>query len=206
MQLGVSPSRCSCASRAWKKSWLWDSSSPRGLSGTWPKSSPFISAAPPPTPCSPQRGGRDAHRPLARRGRRHLEVSYSSGGLCAGSGGRDLPLAPVTSTLTLNPDRPPLMDRLPDAQSVFQATGGTPVALASPDGSYLHERRRRRPAQRHGQVIGAGPAGKAPFRGIGSLLSGRVGLRDGPEAARAGLPLLAQSPPPPPWPSNSPRK
>src|SRR5271157_3271715 len=76
---------------------------------------------------------------LSRRGRRHLEVSYSSCGLCAKEAVAEIcqKLAPVTSPLTLSPQQLlTLMASLPDVQSIFQVTGGThAVALASPDGN-----------------------------------------------------------------------
>src|SRR3974377_703382 len=58
---------------------------------------------------------------LARRGRRHLEVSYSSCGLCAKEAIAEIcrKVTPVASTLTLSPHQLlTLMGRLPGVQAV----------------------------------------------------------------------------------------
>jgi FdhD protein len=75
---------------------------------------------------------------LGRRGRRRLEVSYSSCGLCAKVAVAEIcqKLPPVASDLSIaSLQLLALMSLLPEAQPVFQETGGThAVALASPDG------------------------------------------------------------------------
>ncbi len=132
---------------------------------------------------------------LARRGRRHLEVSYSSCGLCAKEAVAEIcqKLAPVTSSLTLSPDQLlTLMARLPAGQPVFQATGGThAVALANPDGGIFMS---AEDVGRHNamdKVIGRALLEKRHFGELVALLSGRISLEMALKAARAGLPLLA---------------
>ena len=132
---------------------------------------------------------------LERRGRRHLEVSYSSCGLCAKEAVGEIcrKVAPLISTLTLSPERLlALMARLPDAQAVFQATGGThAVALASPDG---HVFLSAEDVGRHNamdKVIGRALLEKRDFGELVALLSGRISFEMALKAARAGLPLLA---------------
>ena len=92
---------------------------------------------------------------LARRGRRHLEVSYSSCGLCAKEAVSEIvsKVPPVTSDLTVTPEALlSLMERLqagPD--HLYRDTGGTHgVALADAGRRFLLPRRRRGPPQRHG--------------------------------------------------------
>jgi FdhD protein len=132
---------------------------------------------------------------LKRRGRRHLEVSYSSCGLCAKETVAAIraKTTPVASTLTLSPDRLlALMARLPDVQAVFQATGGThAVALASPDGQVFLS---AEDVGRHNamdKVIGRALLEKRPFGDLVALLSGRISFEMALKAARAGLPILA---------------
>jgi FdhD protein len=132
---------------------------------------------------------------MQRRSRRHLEVAYSSCGLCAkeavGEICRKVP--PVTGALTMKPDELlALMARLPEAQAVFQATGGAhAVALASPDGRVFLS---AEDVGRHNamdKVIGRALLEKRDFGGLAALLSGRPSFEMALKAARAGLPLLA---------------
>lgn len=132
---------------------------------------------------------------LQRRGRRHLEVSYSSCGLCAKEAVDEIcrKVAPVTSTLTLSPDRLlALMARLPEVQSVFQTTGGTHgVALATPDGRVFLS---AEDVGRHNamdKVIGRALLEKRDLRGMVALLSGRISFEMALKAVRAGVPILA---------------
>jgi FdhD protein len=132
---------------------------------------------------------------LKRRGRRHLEVSYSSCGLCAKLAVDEIcrQTTPVVSSLTLSPDRLlALMARLPGVQAVFQATGGThAVALASPDGQVFLS---AEDVGRHNamdKVIGRALLEKRPFKDLVALLSGRISFEMALKAARAGLPILA---------------
>ena len=132
---------------------------------------------------------------LARRGRRHLEVAYSSCGLCAKETVDEIrrKVAPVASTLTLSPDvLLALIDRLLGAQPVFQATGGThAVALASPDGRVFLS---AEDVGRHNamdKVIGRALLEKRKFGELVALLSGRLSFEMALKAARAGLPILA---------------
>jgi FdhD protein len=132
---------------------------------------------------------------LERRGRRHLEVAYSSCGLCAkeavGEISRTVPA--VTSPVTIAPATlSALMDRLHDFQTVFQATGGThAVALASPDGRIFI------PAEdvgRHNamdKVIGRAVFTRQDFSNLVALLSGRISFEMALKCIRAGLPVLA---------------
>jgi FdhD protein len=132
---------------------------------------------------------------MERRGRRHLEVSYSSCGLCAkeavGEICRKVP--PVASTLSLSPEQLlALMARLPEVQPLFQATGGThAVALASPDGQVFMS---AEDVGRHNamdKVIGRALLEKRHFGELVALLSGRISFEMALKASRAGLPLLA---------------
>ena len=132
---------------------------------------------------------------LERRGRRHLEVAYSSCGLCAKEAVEEIcrKVMPVSSPLTLGPGQvAALMARLPDAQAVFQATGGThAVALASPDGRIFLS---AEDVGRHNamdKVIGRALLEKRGFGELIALLSGRISFEMALKAARAGLPLLA---------------
>ncbi len=132
---------------------------------------------------------------LARRGRRHLEVSYSSCGLCAKEAVDEIcrKVTPVSSTLTLSPDKLlALMARLPEVQTVFLATGGThAVALASPDGQVFLS---AEDVGRHNamdKVIGRALWEKRNFGEMVALLSGRISFEMALKAVRAGLPILA---------------
>jgi FdhD protein len=132
---------------------------------------------------------------LNRRGRRHLEVAYSSCGLCAKEAVDEIcrKISPVASTLTLSPDQLlALMARLPEAQPVFRATGGThAVALASPDGRVFLS---AEDVGRHNamdKVIGRALLEKRNFGELVALLSGRISFEMALKAARAGLPVLA---------------
>jgi FdhD protein len=132
---------------------------------------------------------------MQRRGRRHLEVAYSSCGLCAKESVAEIcrKVPPVAGDLTMNLDQVlALMARLPEAQAVFQATGGThAVALASPDGRVFLS---AEDVGRHNamdKVIGRALLEKRDFGGLAALLSGRISFEMALKAARAGLPILA---------------
>jgi FdhD protein len=132
---------------------------------------------------------------LARRGRRHLEVSYSSCGLCAKEAVSEISqrVSKVTSTLTVPvASLFTLMDRLHDLQAVFQATGGThAVALASPDGQvFIHAE----DVGRHNamdKVIGRAVLTRRDCSRLVALLSGRISFEMALKTARAGIPILA---------------
>jgi FdhD protein len=132
---------------------------------------------------------------LARRGRRHLEVSYSSCGLCAKEAVNEISqsIPPVTSALTITPPQIfALMDRLHELQTVFKVTGGThAVALASPDGQvFIHAE----DLGRHNaldKVIGRAIFLQQDLAGLVALLSGRISFEMALKCLRAGLPLLA---------------
>jgi FdhD protein len=132
---------------------------------------------------------------LERRGRRHLEVAYSSCGLCAKEAVEEIRLKvpPVTSTLTMDlEDVLPLLERLTSTQPTFQKTGATHgVALASPDGSIFLS---AEDVGRHNAMDKA--IGRALFerRDLGKmvgLLSGRCSSEIALKAIRAGIPILA---------------
>jgi FdhD protein len=132
---------------------------------------------------------------LNRRGRRHLEVSYSSCGLCAKEAVDEIrsKVTKVKSHLTIAPDRLlALMARLPSIQEVFKATGGThAVALATPDGDTFLS---AEDVGRHNamdKVIGRAIWEKRNFADMVALLSGRISFEMALKAARAGLPILA---------------
>ena len=130
-----------------------------------------------------------------RRGRRHLEVAYSSCGLCAKEAVSEIcrATAPVESNLEATPDSLlNLMGRMYEAQEVFQETGGTHgVALASPDGSYflLAEDVGRHNAM--DKVIGRALLQQRNLTGLVALLSGRISLEMALKAIRARIPILA---------------
>jgi FdhD protein len=132
---------------------------------------------------------------LSRRGRRHLEVAYSSCGLCAKEAIAEISqkVPPVASSLTLNgAELLALMARLPETQPVFTRTGGTHgVALASPDGALFIA---AEDVGRHNamdKVIGRALMEKRDFGGLVGLLSGRISFEMALKAVRAGLPILA---------------
>ena len=132
---------------------------------------------------------------LARRGRRHLEVSYSSCGLCAKEAVSEIcrKVPPVASTLTISPAALfDLMNRLQESQPIFQATGGThAVALASPDGRvFIHAE----DVGRHNamdKVIGRAVLTRQDLTGLVALLSGRISFEMALKTIRAGIPILA---------------
>jgi FdhD protein len=132
---------------------------------------------------------------LARRGRRHLEVSYSSCGLCAKEAVSEIcqTVPKVSSRLTIPVAALlSLMGRLQESQAIFQATGGThAVALASPGGRVFI------PAEdvgRHNamdKVIGRAVLTGQDLTGLVALLSGRLSFEMALKAIRAGIPILA---------------
>ena len=132
---------------------------------------------------------------LERRGRRHLEIAFSSCSLCAKEAIEEIRLKvpAVTSTLTMDlEDVLPLLSRLTSAQPTFQQTGATHgVALASPDGSVFLS---AEDVGRHNALDKA--IGRALFerRDLGkmvALLSGRCSSEMALKAIRAGIPILA---------------
>jgi FdhD protein len=132
---------------------------------------------------------------LARRGRRHLEVAYSSCGLCAKEAVSEIcqQVPPVASPLSLSGAALlKLMARLPASQAVFKDTGGThAVALADPAGEvFLHAE----DVGRHNamdKVIGQALLQRRPLSGLVALLSGRISFEMALKAIRAGIPILA---------------
>jgi FdhD protein len=132
---------------------------------------------------------------LARRGRRHLEVAYASCGLCAKEAVSEIrrKVPKVKSDLSLTVSQ--LMDllaRLPQAQPLFHATGGTHgVALASPDGRLFLS---AEDVGRHNaldKVIGRALLQRLDLSRLVALLSGRISFEMALKAVRAGIPLLA---------------
>jgi len=132
---------------------------------------------------------------LARRGRRHLEVSYSSCGLCAKEAVSEIcqKVPPVASKLTIPPAALlTLMARLQEAQTIYRDTGGThAVALASPDGRiFIHAE----DVGRHNamdKVIGRAVITRQDLTGLVALLSGRISFEMALKTIRAGIPILA---------------
>jgi FdhD protein len=132
---------------------------------------------------------------LARRGRRHLEVSYSSCGLCAKEAVSEIcrQVPTVAGSLTIPPAALlTLMDRLQEAQTIYQDTGGThAVALASPDGhTFIHAE----DVGRHNamdKVIGRAVLTRQDLTGLVALLSGRISFEMALKTIRAGIPILA---------------
>jgi FdhD protein len=132
---------------------------------------------------------------LARRGRRHLEVSYSSCGLCAKEAVSEIcsKVPRVAGTLTVSPAALfALMDRLQESQSVFQATGGThAVALTRPDGGgfiFAEDVGRHNAMDK---VIGRAVLTRQDLSGMVALLSGRISFEMALKTIRAGIPILA---------------
>ena len=130
-----------------------------------------------------------------RRGRRHLEVAYSSCGLCAKEAVSEICRAtalvgsPLTVTASGLLD---LMRRMYQEQIVFQETGGTHgVALATPDGSWflLAEDVGRHNAM--DKVIGRALFQRRDLSRLVALLSGRISFEMALKAIRAGIPILA---------------
>ena len=130
-----------------------------------------------------------------RRGRRHLEVAYSSCGLCAKEAVSEIcrTAAPVGSALTVRASW--LLDcigRIYQEQIVFQETGGTHgVALATPEGAFylLAEDVGRHNAM--DKVIGRALLQRRDLSRMVVLLSGRISFEMALKAIRAGIPILA---------------
>jgi FdhD protein len=132
---------------------------------------------------------------LARRGRRHLEVAYSSCGLCAKEAVSEIcqKVPPVASPLTIAAAT--LLDlvaRLLEAQPVFKETGGThAVALATPGGEVFLS---AEDVGRHNamdKVVGRALLERRDLSGLVALLSGRLSFEMALKAIRARLPILA---------------
>ncbi len=132
---------------------------------------------------------------LERRGRRHLEVSYSSCGLCAKEAVAEISrkLPPVTSDLTISTTSLlALMTRLPEAQPIFQETGGTHgVALAAPDGGVFLAAEDIGRHNAMDKVIGRAVLEKRDLTRLVALLSGRISFEMALKCIRAGIPILA---------------
>ncbi|OGR25282.1 MAG: formate dehydrogenase family accessory protein FdhD [Desulfobacca sp. RBG_16_60_12] len=132
---------------------------------------------------------------LARRGRRHLEVSYSSCGLCAKEAVSEIcQKVPKVASRLIVPAAAllSLMGRLQAAQTIYRDTGGThAVALASPDGqTFIHAE----DVGRHNamdKVIGRAVLTRQDLSGLVALLSGRISFEMVLKTARAGIPILA---------------
>jgi FdhD protein len=130
-----------------------------------------------------------------RRGRRHLEVAYSSCGLCAKVAVSEIcrATAPVVSALTVTASALlDLMGRMYQEQIVFQETGGTHgVALATPEGAFflLAEDVGRHNAM--DKVIGRALLQRRDLSRVVALLSGRISFEMALKASRAGIPILA---------------
>ncbi len=132
---------------------------------------------------------------LERRGRRHLEVAYSSCGLCAKEAVSEIcqKVPRVESPLTITGAALlALMARLLEVQPVFRETGGTHVvALATPDGQvFVHAE----DVGRHNamdKVIGRALLERRQLSGMVALLSGRLSFEMALKCIRAGIPILA---------------
>jgi FdhD protein len=132
---------------------------------------------------------------LARRGRRHLEVSYSSCGLCAKEAISEISqsLPRIASSLTITPAGIfALIDRLHEPQDVYKATRGThAVGLATTDGLvFLHAE----DVGRHNamdKVIGRAVLTRQDLSRLVALLSGRISFEMALKCIRAGIPILA---------------
>ncbi|MDI6852319.1 MAG: formate dehydrogenase accessory sulfurtransferase FdhD [Deltaproteobacteria bacterium] len=131
---------------------------------------------------------------LERRGRRHLEVAYSSCGLCAKEAVSEIcqKLPPVASSLTVTTGQIlSLMNLLPEAQPVFQKTGGThAVALASPDGAVFVSAEDIGRHNAMDKVVGRALMEKRDMANLVTLLSGRISFEMALKSIRAGIPIL----------------
>ncbi len=132
---------------------------------------------------------------LERRGRRHLEVAYSSCGQCAKEAVSEIcrATAPVDSELTVaTPVILDLMRRMEEEQTVYRETGGTHgVALAAPEGGSLLL---AEDVGRHNamdKVIGRALLQKRDLSRLMALLSGRISFEMALKAIRARIPILA---------------
>jgi FdhD protein len=132
---------------------------------------------------------------LDRRGRRHLEVAYSSCGLCAKEAVSEIvqKVPPVTSEMTIAPPALlGLMARLHETQTVFKETGAThAVALATPDGQVFLQ---AEDVGRHNamdKAIGRALLTRRDLAGMVALLSGRISFEMALKCIRAGIPILA---------------
>ncbi|MBM4283930.1 MAG: formate dehydrogenase accessory sulfurtransferase FdhD [Deltaproteobacteria bacterium] len=132
---------------------------------------------------------------LERRGRRHLEVAYSSCGLCAKEAVSEIcrRTPAVASSLSLTTgELMALMGLLPKAQPVFHRTGGAhAVALASADGGVFLS---AEDVGRHNamdKVIGRALMERRDLTRLVALLSGRISFEMALKAIRAGIPVLA---------------
>ncbi|OGR29407.1 MAG: formate dehydrogenase family accessory protein FdhD [Desulfobacca sp. RBG_16_60_12] len=134
-------------------------------------------------------------RALERRGRRHLEVAYSSCGLCAKEAVSEIcrETSPVVSNLMVTVSALlDLMGRMQQEQTVFQETGGTHgVALATTDGDFflLAEDVGRHNAM--DKVIGRALLHGRDLSRLVALLSGRISFEMALKSIRAGIPILA---------------
>lgn len=130
-----------------------------------------------------------------RRGRRHLEVAYSSCGLCAQEAISEIyrKAAPLKSTIAITASNLlDLMGRMYRKQTVFQETGGTHgVALATPNGDFfiLAEDVGRHNAM--DKVIGQALFQRRDLSRTVALLSGRISFEMALKAIRAQIPILA---------------
>ncbi len=132
---------------------------------------------------------------LARRGRRHLEVSYSSCGLCAKEAVSEIvtKVPAVKGGLSIPPQSLlPLMERLQEAQTIYRDTGGTHgVALAAAAGDFFFH---AEDVGRHNamdKVIGRALFERRDLTALVALLSGRISFEMALKAVRAGIPILA---------------
>jgi FdhD protein len=132
---------------------------------------------------------------LERRGRRHLEVAYSSCGLCAKEAVSEIcqKLPPVASGLTVTTGQVlSLMNLLPEAQPIFHKTGGThAAALASPDGAVFVAAEDIGRHNAMDKVIGRALMEKRDMANLVALLSGRISFEMALKSIRAGIPILA---------------
>jgi FdhD protein len=132
---------------------------------------------------------------LARAGRRHLEVAYSSCGLCAKEAVTEIcrKVDKVAGGLTISPQvLLELMGRLTDSQSIYHETGGThAVALATADGRvFVHAE----DVGRHNamdKVIGRAFLERRDLSRMAALLSGRISFEMALKCIRAGISILA---------------
>lgn len=132
---------------------------------------------------------------MDRRGRRHLEVSYSSCGLCAKEAVAEIcqKLPPVASPLTISITQLlALMSLLPEAQPIFHETGGThAVALASPDGGVFLAAEDIGRHNAMDKVIGRAVMERRDLTQLVALLSGRISFEMALKCIRAGIPILS---------------
>ena len=131
---------------------------------------------------------------LERRGRRHLEVSYSSCGLCAKEAVSEICRAasPVVSDLRVTASALlDLMGRMQQEQDSFPGDGRHPWRGPGDSLWRLPPGRGRGRHNAMDKVIGRALLQRRDFSRMVALLSGRISFEMALKSIRAGIPILA---------------